>query len=101
MRTLLFLLIVAIAVAFGLRHLERTRPQDVPWTKLRSFEGGRRLNVARDWRGDSAEAAFLRDAHRGACRVFGTTLGPDYNAAHADHFHLDMKAWGAGYGVCR
>ncbi|WP_188186207.1 extensin family protein, partial [Salmonella enterica] len=24
-------------------------------------------------------------------------LGPDYNAAHANHFHLGMR----GYGVCR
>ncbi|EHE2712186.1 extensin, partial [Salmonella enterica] len=23
--------------------------------------------------------------------------GPDYNAAHANHFHLGMR----GYGVCR
>ena len=38
-----------------------------------------------------------RDA---ACEVFGTVLSPDYNAAHADHFHLDQEVRGWG-GVCR
>ncbi|MFN4225017.1 MAG: extensin family protein [Hyphomonas sp.] len=28
--------------------------------------------------------------HKGACRLFSVTLGPDYDAAHADHFHMDM-----------
>jgi hypothetical protein len=27
-----------------------------------------------------------------ACQRFGTVLGPNANAAHKDHFHLDMKA---------
>ena len=61
---------------------------------------GRRVTLARDWNGDPDEAAFLRAARDGACRVFGTALGPDYNAAHADHFHLDMASRG-GFGVCR
>ncbi len=37
----------------------------------------------------SAEAAFLRDLHTGACRYFDVVLGPNYNRAHADHFHFD------------
>ena len=32
-----------------------------------------------------------------ACRVFAAVLGPDYNAAHHDHFHLDRGGW----GTCR
>ena len=24
-----------------------------------------------------------------ACRIFGTTLSPDYNAVHHDHLHLE------------
>ena len=36
-----------------------------------------------------AEAAFLKDLHIGACRWFDVVLGPDYNRAHADHFHFD------------
>ena len=50
---------------------------------------GRRISVRAHWRGDGAEARFLRAAHGRACRYFRVVLGPDYNAAHRDHFHLD------------
>jgi hypothetical protein len=33
---------------------------------------------------------FLRAAHAAACRIFGTTLGPEANDAHRNHFHVDM-----------
>jgi hypothetical protein len=63
---------------------------------------GTRITVARDWKGDGAKAAFLREARDGACRLFATTLSPDYNAAHADHLHLDQANRGAGgWRVCR
>jgi hypothetical protein len=39
-----------------------------------------------------AESVFLHRVHDDACEIFGTVLGPDANAAHHDHFHLDMKA---------
>ena len=39
-----------------------------------------------------AEGAFLRAVHEDACGIFGTVLGPEANALHEDHFHLDMKA---------
>jgi hypothetical protein len=35
-------------------------------------------------------ARFLRDVHASACRIFGTTLGPEANEAHRNHFHIDM-----------
>lgn len=62
---------------------------------------GRRITVARDWRGVGAEAAFLRDVRDGACRLFATTLSPDFNAAHRDHFHLDEARRGGGWRICR
>ena len=34
--------------------------------------------------------AFLHDVHASACRQFGTTLGPEANAAHRNHFHVDL-----------
>lgn len=46
--------------------------------------------LARDWDGDDAEARFLRAVRDGACRWFSAVLGPEYNAAHRDHFHLDL-----------
>ncbi|MDX2308229.1 MAG: extensin family protein [Hyphomicrobium sp.] len=33
---------------------------------------------------------FLKAAHASACRIFGTTLGPEANNAHRNHFHVDM-----------
>ncbi|TVV72107.1 extensin family protein [Sphingomonas solaris] len=55
---------------------------------------GTRITVARDWKGGGKKAAFLHDVRDGACRLFATTLSPDYNAAHADHLHLDQAARG-------
>ena len=61
---------------------------------------GRRITVAADWRGDDAEARFLHAVRDGACRLFATTLSPDYNAAHRDHLHLD-QAVRSGWRACR
>lgn len=61
------------------------------------LEGGGRVSVLRDYRDPGAKGQFLKEVKDGACRLFGTTLTPDYNAAHADHYHLDMGAW----SICR
>lgn len=58
---------------------------------------GRRLTLAADFRRPGPEGRFLRTARAGACEVFGAVLSPDYNAAHADHLHLDLSA----YRLCR
>lgn len=59
---------------------------------------GRRIVLLQDWdRGTREEREFLRVVHRSACKRFGTVLGPEYNAAHADHFHLE----GTGAKFCR
>ena len=63
------------------------------------LEDGRRISVLSDWEGDAPEAQFLRRVRDGACDSFATVLSPDYNAAHADHFHFDQDdRWS---GVCR
>ena len=63
---------------------------------------GRRISVVGDWKGGGAKALFLRDVRDGACRLFATTLSPDYNAAHRDHLHLDQAGRGAmGWRGCR
>lgn len=51
---------------------------------------GRQISLKKDWTGAADARAFLREVRDGACTLFNTTLSPDYNAAHADHFHLDM-----------
>lgn len=60
---------------------------------------GRRVSVQGAWDGDADEQRFLRAVRDGACGAFATVLSPDYNAAHADHFHLDQQ--GRWTGVCR
>ncbi|MXO74256.1 extensin [Altererythrobacter aerius] len=60
---------------------------------------GRRISVTEDWNGaDPARREFLRLVHASACKRFGTILGPDYNAAHRDHLHLEA---GRSGGFCR
>ncbi len=36
--------------------------------------------------------AFLHEVHTAACKLFGTTLGPEANAAHRNHFHVDLAS---------
>ena len=58
---------------------------------------GRRITVLKDWKDEGDNGRFLRLVRDGACRQFNTVLGPDYNAAHHNHFHVDMGHW----RVCR
>lgn len=63
---------------------------------------GPAVSLLGDWSGQPDRAAFLREVRDGACRLFATTLSPDYNAAHRDHFHLDQAERGAvGGRLCR
>jgi hypothetical protein len=61
---------------------------------------GRRIAVLGDWKAKDERARFLHRVRDGACRIFGTVLSPDYNAAHRDHLHLDQAVRGWG-GFCR
>jgi hypothetical protein len=66
------------------------------------LKDGRRISVLDGWRGKSDEREFLRRLHQSACKRFGTVLGPDYNNAHANHFHFDMaKSMKDGSAYCR
>lgn len=64
---------------------------------------GKRITVLKDWPDEDAATVpgprelLLRDAHSGACKYFKGVLGPDYNAVHKDHFHLET----GGYSMCR
>lgn len=61
------------------------------------LKDGQRIELQKDWGAEGSRARFLRDVRDGACESFNTVLGPDYNAAHHNHFHLDMGRW----QVCR
>jgi hypothetical protein len=58
---------------------------------------GRTISVLKDWSKDNQDGKFLRQVRDGACDVFSVVLSPDYNAAHRNHFHLDVGPW----WVCR
>lgn len=62
---------------------------------------GRRIEVRRDWKSGGRDAAFLHAVRDHACGAFSTVLSPDYNAAHADHLHLDQMRRPASWSVCR
>lgn len=52
---------------------------------------GRRITVLQDWNAASPQVrAFLGTVRASACKRFGTVLSPEYNAAHRDHFHLEV-----------
>lgn len=56
-------------------------------------KSGKVISVKRDWNTGKKEDIFLHAARHGLCDWFNATLSPDYNADHADHFHVDMGAW--------
>jgi hypothetical protein len=58
---------------------------------------GRRISVLDHYRSKGAAGDFLREIRDRACGLFDVTLGPDYNADHANHFHVDV----GGERACR
>jgi hypothetical protein len=68
-----------------------------------TLANGKHITVLRNFQrkgetsATTAEALLLADLHAGACRHFRGVLGPDYNAVHRDHFHLET----GGYSMCR
>lgn len=59
---------------------------------------GRKVSVLGGWSaGDAREREFLRVVYQSACKRFGTVLGPEYNAAHRDHLHVEL----GGGSYCR
>ncbi|MEM7661788.1 MAG: extensin family protein [Pseudomonadota bacterium] len=82
--------------AYSCRNIAGTRRRsehamanaiDISGLKL---DDGRLVDVQQHWNSSSPEGEYLKKLHQTACRLFSVTLGPDYNAAHADHFHLDF-----------
>lgn len=47
------------------------------------------------------EKSLLNNVRSGGCEYFSTVLGPGYDAAHADHFHFDVKTRRNGRVACR
>lgn len=54
------------------------------------MENGRNVTVIKGWKGTPDDQNFLREVFVGACRHFGTVLGPGADMFHYDHFHMDL-----------
>lgn len=65
---------------------------------IKGFElaNGKTITLLKDWGKDTAAGKFLRAIRNESCDVFQGVLGPEYNKAHADHFHLDLGP----YSIC-
>lgn len=64
-----------------------------------TFASGERLTVLDDWRGRGGR--MMQALFRASCRVWHTSIGPEGDRFHQDHFHFDAaRAYGPG-GYCR
>lgn len=59
-----------------------------------TLQDGTAIKVRHGWN-SGEQGRFLKAIRDGACGLFQAVLSPDYNRAHADHFHLDMGNWKA------
>ncbi|HCT7899314.1 TPA: extensin family protein [Enterobacter cloacae] len=57
---------------------------------------GERVTILHGWRSTKTQP-WLQALLTASCSYYGNGLGPEYNAAHANHFHLGMR----GFGLCR
>nr|WP_286088012.1 extensin family protein [Enterobacter bugandensis] len=57
---------------------------------------GERVTVLNGWKSAKTQP-WLKALLAASCGYYGNGLGPEFNAAHASHFHLGMR----GFGLCR
>ncbi|ETX27652.1 extensin family protein [Roseivivax isoporae] len=72
------------------------RAVDVSAVRLRD---GTTMSVQGGYYSDN-QGPILQRAYRAACGIFGTTLGPDSDRFHQDHFHFDTARYRSG-SYCR
>jgi hypothetical protein len=59
------------------------------------LQDGRSVTVEEGWTGTEAQGrSIVKFAHDAACGHFTTTLGPEANALHHDHIHVDLGCHG-------
>jgi hypothetical protein len=64
------------------------------------LQDGERVRVIEDYR-RGRHRRDLRAMYREACGTFTTTLGPDADRFHQDHFHFDLARHRGGGTYCR
>jgi hypothetical protein len=55
-----------------------------------TFASGRRITIAKNWRGPPDAQAFFREIYATACQRFTTVIGPGSNIMHYNHIHVDL-----------
>lgn len=53
------------------------------------LENGKQMSISANYKSDTPEGVFLREAHRRACYYFRVAIGPEFNKVHHDHLHFD------------
>ena len=61
------------------------------------LEDGRKVNVAKDWKGAGKKTEFLREISSRSCSSFRVSISPNGDANHWNHFHWDTGL----YRSCR
>lgn len=79
----------------GGRLSEHSKGQAIDLTAF-ELADGTMVSVKKDWSGQAAKSAFLRDVAQKSCDMFSVVLTPNYNRVHQDHFHLDLGP----YALC-
>jgi len=65
-----------------------------------TLANGDRVTVLDDWR-RRPHRSDLHDMYEQACGIFNTTLSPDSDRHHQDHFHFDLARHRGGGTYCR
>ena len=64
------------------------------------FDGGKPHTVM-PLSGEALDGRFQAEIQARACAYFSTVLGPGSDAAHANHFHFDLRGRKGGFRVCQ
>lgn len=54
---------------------------------------GTQINVLADWPTSTVRSSFLKAVKDTSCRYFRVSIGPEFNEAHANHFHFDRGSF--------
>jgi hypothetical protein len=66
------------------------------------FADGSEASVLKGWNAQgSAAQDFLQRVGARSCDIFNTVIGPDGDAQHRDHFHLDLAQRRSGRKYCK
>ncbi len=66
-----------------------------------TLASGKHVSVEDDYYSRGSAGGFLKEIRSEACGQFATVLGPGSDAAHRNHFHLDLQNRRSGKSYCR